>query len=517
MFSHSIRWRLQLWLAFLLVCVLTGFGVTVHQLQRITLRNQLDDELERRVAAVNLDVRGGPRNFQRRMMGPGGPGGPAVAGGGGGDRGIDDFPRRPPPPRGRPGGPPPDDGFAPGPDPGIPGVRLRREIRLSPETADLFADSRTEGFYFAVWSRDGSLLRRATNAPSELPTPERAGRDARLHTRVWENFREIYQFTELGECILAGRSTLPDAKAQQRLAWLLLAAGGAVLALGLGGGWWLTGRAIRPVEDISAAAMRISAGNLSERISTADPQNEFGRLAAVLNSTFARLESAFLQQKQFTADASHELRTPLAVLISEAQTTLARERSSAEYRETIEGNLAAAQQMRQLTESLLTLARLEAGQEKTRHAPFNLGELTQSCLDHVRPLAVPRQITVHAELQATGCPGDEAQIRQVIVNLLANAIHYNRDGGEVHVSTQTQDGYSVLRIRDTGPGISATDLPHIFDRFYRADKSRSRMEGHSGLGLAISKAIVDAHGGTIRAESQTGVGTTFTVSLPSPH
>jgi heavy metal sensor kinase len=308
---------------------------------------------------------------------------------------------------------------------------------------------------------------------------------------------------------------LPDTKAQQRLAWVLLAAGGAVLALGLGGGWWLTARAIRPVEDISAAAMRISAGNLSERISTADPQNEFGRLAAVLNSTFARLESAFLQQKQFTADASHELRTPLAVLISEAQTTLARERTGAEYRETIEANLAAAQQMRQLTESLLTLARLEAGHEKVRREPFNLGELTQACVARIRPLVVARQITICSELAAAGGNGDEAQIRQVITNLLANAIHYNRDGGEVHVSTRVEGANAVLTVRDTGPGISAADLPHIFDRFYRADKARSRAEGHSGLGLAISKVIVDAHGGTIHADSQPGVGTTFTVRLPS--
>jgi heavy metal sensor kinase len=329
-----------------------------------------------------------------------------------------------------------------------------------------------------------------------------------------ENFREIYQFTELGECVLAGRSTLPEIKTQQRLAWVLLAAGGAVLALGLGGGWWLTGRAIRPVQDISAAAMRISAGNLSERITTADPQDEFGRLAAVLNSTFGRLESAFLRQKQFTADASHELRTPLAVLICEAQATLARERTSAEYRETIEANLAAAQQMRQLTESLLTLARLESGHENARREPFDLGELTQSCIDRIRPLAGERQITIRCDFAAAGCHGDDAQIRQVITNLLANAIHYNRDGGEVHVSTRVEGESAVLTVRDTGPGISASDLPHIFDRFYRADKARSGAEGHSGLGLAISKAIVEAHGGTVRAESEPGVGTTFTVRFP---
>ena len=133
-----------------------------------------------------------------------------------------------------------------------------------------------------------------------------------------------------------GQSITADLKAINGFAWWLLAAGGGVLLLGLGGGWYVAGRAIRPVEDISATASRISAGNLSERISVAEADNELGRLARILNSTFARLEAAFAQQKQFTADASHELRTPLAVLISEAQTALARKRDAAEYRETVE-------------------------------------------------------------------------------------------------------------------------------------------------------------------------------------
>src|SRR5262249_12772140 len=167
----------------------------------------------------------------------------------------------------------------------------------------------------------------------------------------------------LGECILVGKDARADLAALRRFAVLLLSAGGTVLLLGLGGGWWLTAQAIRPVEQISAAASRISAGNLSERISVRETDNELNRLAAVPTPPFARLEEAFAQQKQFTADASHELRTPIAVLISEAQTALARPRSDAEYRETIEATLNAAQQMRRLTESLLTLARLDAGHE----------------------------------------------------------------------------------------------------------------------------------------------------------
>ena len=170
----------------------------------------------------------------------------------------------------------------------------------------------------------------------------------------------------------------------RRFTWWLSLAGGSILLAGLVGSWWLAGRAIRPIADISAAASRISAGNLSERINAAETENEFGRLTAVLNSTFARLEAAFNQQKDFVSDASHELRTPLAVLISEAQTTLARERSAAEYRETVETCLQAAQQMRRLADSLLELARLDSGEDRLKREGFDLSAVARECVELVR-------------------------------------------------------------------------------------------------------------------------------------
>jgi heavy metal sensor kinase len=503
MFPNSIRWRWQLWLAFLLTCVLSGFGVTVYQLQRIQQLKQIDEELERRVAALSGAVRGGPPpNFGPAHPRPGkGPDRPD----------FDEGPRRPPP-RGWLDAPPPDGGPPP--------PRGRRDLRLSAEVSSLFEPTRTNSFYFAVWSYDGTLLKRSTNAPAHVPSPPRLGRDTRVHTRMREAFREAYHFTELGDCVLAGRSLTADLQARRRFALVLLAAGGAVLALGLGGGWWLTTRAIRPVEEISAAASRISAGNLSERISVADTDNELGRLAGVLNSTFARLEAAFAQQKQFTADASHELRTPLAVLISEAQTALARDRSAAEYRETVEACLDTAQQMRRLAESLLELARFDAGQESIQRKPFDLAETSRACVELIRPLAAERGLRIDCELAPAKTVGDAAHISQVITNLLSNAIYYNKPGGEVRVATHAEPGAGVVTVADTGPGIAEADLPHIFERFYRGDQARARANGRSGLGLAICKAIVDAHGGSIEVSTQPGVGTAFTVRLPStslPH
>ncbi|MBM3836410.1 MAG: HAMP domain-containing protein [Verrucomicrobia bacterium] len=497
MFTHSIRWRLQLWLAFLLVCVLSGFGITVYQLQRMNQFSQIDEELELRVAALDRAVRGG--------MPPGfGPGRPPF--GRGLSKGsFEEGGRRPPPFRGKPDAP-----FLDGPPP-----RPKRDVRLSTEVAGLFDESRTNSFYFAAWHRDGALMQQSTNAPPDVPIPERFDRDTQTHTRTRESFREAYHFTEMGECVLAGRSIVADLRATHRFAWWLLAAGAAVLALAIGGGWRLTTRAIRPVEEISAAARRISEGNLSERIRVKDPENELGRLAGVLNSTFARLEVAFAQQKQFTADASHELRTPLTVLISEAQTTLARERSAAEYRETVETCLDTAQQMRRLTESLLELARLDAGLDNLQRAPLDLAETTRACVDLIRPLASQRGIKVSLDLKPAELSGNADRLAQVATNLLTNAIHYNNPAGEIRVATRIENGHALLSVADSGMGISPEDLPHIFERFYRADKSRSRATGRTGLGLAISRAIVEAHGGTIEVSSEPGIGSAFTVKLPA--
>ena len=220
-----------------------------------------------------------------------------------------------------------------------------------------------------------------------------------------------------------------------------------------------------PVDDISVTASRISGGNLSERVDVADTDSELGRLAGVLNSTFARLDAAFAQQNQFTADASHELRTPLAVIISEAQTTLARERTAAEYRETVEACLDTAQQMRQLTDSLLQLARFDAGQEPIRRGAVDLAETARRCVGRIGPLAKERGINIHSDLRPAETCGDADRLSQLITNLLTNAIHYNQPKGEILVSTRSENGGTVLTVTDTGQGIAAEDVPHSLNVF----------------------------------------------------
>ena len=489
MVFHSIRWRLQLWHGLILLVVLAGFGFTAHRLQRANELRRVDQELQQRLGPAMEAMRRPPPG---ERGGPGGPGGPRSGRGEGEERG-----RRGPPPRESEGE------FQP-----------QREFRLGPNRAALF-EGDTNAFYYVAWSRDAREWSRSTTAPATVPLPERASTNRTTPTmRMRGTLRELYQFTPPGECVVVGRSIAPELANLDQLALWLSALGGTVLVLGLAGGWWLATRAIRPIHDISAAATKIATGDLTHRINTDKTDNELGQLAAVLNSTFARLEASFERQRQFTADASHELRTPIAVILSQTQATLARERSPAEYRETLEACQRAAQRMRALTESLLVLARLDAGHENPKRERLDLSQIVRDCAELLRPLAKERRVTIQEELGIAECPGDPQQLAQVITNLVTNAILHNKHGGEARITTRRDQGDVVLTIADNGPGIPAEDIPRLFERFYRADKSRTGATGGTGLGLAISRTIVEAHGGSIEVSSSTDSGTTFTVRLP---
>jgi two-component system, OmpR family, sensor kinase len=507
MIFNSIRWRLQAWHGLILVVVLSGFGFTAYQVARDNQLRRIDLDLDQRLMAL---LRPQPPDQS--------PDHPQ-------DWQSDRRDQRP--------GPPPDEprnerrfGF---PD-------FLRRIREAVQQGGVLDASQTNTFYYVLWQQDGSILARSPGAPADMPAPEHAtprrpqafsARDALEKPgpsepgppplpgmRTRGQLREVFRVMPLGESILVGRSMAPDLAAMQRLALWLMAAGSAVLLLGLAGGWWVATRAIRPIEDISATAVKIARGDLSQRINAADTDSELGRLAGVLNSTFARLEAAFAQQARFTSDASHELRTPVSVILMQTQTALSRERSSSDYRDTLEACQRAARRMKALTESLLELARLDAGQEPMKREAFDFPRVARECVEMVRPLAAERGIQIHCDVPPLQCLGDAGRIGQVVTNLLSNAIYFNRERGEVRLSARAQDGAVLLVVADTGQGIPAEDVPHLFERFYRADKSRSRIQGRNGLGLAICKAIMDAHGGSIEVSSQPGVGSTFTVRLP---
>jgi heavy metal sensor kinase len=314
--------------------------------------------------------------------------------------------------------------------------------------------------------------------------------------------------------LLVGRSLEKDLAAHHRSGLLLAASGLVVLAAGVLGGGWVTARAVRPIAGMTATAESISAQNLSERINIKETDSELGQLATVLNGTFDRLQAAFERQSQFTADASHELRTPLSVIAAHTELALSRPRSNEDYRAAIETCRRASQRMKSLIDALLVLARFDAGTPSLKQAPFDIEPLLRDCAELVEPLAAAKQVQIHCEATPCKVCGDWDRLSQVITNLLTNSIRYNREGGQVQITTRTEGLQAVISVMDTGVGIAEDQLAQIFDRFYQVDKARSRAEGSCGLGLSICKTIVEAHGGTIVAKSQFDVGTTIEVRLP---
>ncbi len=329
----------------------------------------------------------------------------------------------------------------------------------------------------------------------------------------YEDQRFIIDSLPSGEFVEVGCFIKPELRELHHTALNLTAVGGLILLVGLAGGGWLVSRSLKPIASISATAVKISAGDLSQRINVAEADSELGQLAAVLNSTFARLETAFAQQKQFASDAAHELRTPVSVILTQTQTALNRERDAASYKQTVEACQRAAQRMRKLIESLLALARFDAGQEVLNRLPFDFSKAIADCAELVQPLADERGVKIFFEAKPLEIIGDSERLAQVATNLLTNAIQYNQPDGEVRVKLATESDLAVLTIADTGQGIAAENLPRVFGRFFRADAARTGA-GNAGLGLSICKAIVEAHGGTIEAASEQNVGTTFTVRLP---
>jgi signal transduction histidine kinase len=228
----------------------------------------------------------------------------------------------------------------------------------------------------------------------------------------------------------------------------------------------------------------------------------------------ARLQQAFEQQVRFTADASHELRTPISVLIAHAELALARTRSASDYEATVATCLRAGERMKSLVEDLLVLARADAGKLELRMLPVDLGQIAEEATQMLRPIAEQRDVKLVLDCLPAECLGDADRLLQVTTNLISNAIQYNRSGGEVHVKTSVVGPHAVMEVRDTGVGIAAANLPHLFERFYRVDEARSRDSGGSGLGLAICQSILEAHRGSIAAASEVGMGSVFEIRIP---
>lgn len=314
--------------------------------------------------------------------------------------------------------------------------------------------------------------------------------------------------------LVIGRSTRQIDQALAGLLRTLLIAILLALVLAAGGGIFLARRALKPVDKIAQTAQEIEENDLSQRINV-NTKDELGRLAATLNEMIGRLEKAFKRQKQFTSDASHELRTPLAVIEAESTLALQKERRPSDYQQSLETVSREARQMSSLIDKLLTLARADAGKEQWNFAEVELDKLISNLSTDVEVLCQEKGLSFQlGQTQDLVVKGDEARLRELFMNLSDNAIRYTPAPGTVSLSLRREGQMAVVAITDTGIGIPVEDIPLIFERFYRVDKSRSRSEGGIGLGLAICRYIAEAHGGKIEVESQVGAGSTFSVWLP---
>jgi len=299
--------------------------------------------------------------------------------------------------------------------------------------------------------------------------------------------------------------------------WLvMLVLGLALLILGaVCGGFLLARRALEPVDRIIGSAERISSRNLSQRLPVPGTRDELERLSVALNNMIQRLEDSFKQTQRFLADASHELRTPLTVMQAGLEAMTEKASSKLDVQEVASSTLEETERLRRIVEGLFALSRLDAGEALEKSAPFDLGELAGATADQICLLAEDKDISIR---RATDSPviveGDRARIKQIVVNLLDNAIKYTPRGGRIDVRVTARDGRAVLEVSDTGIGIPAEALPLVFERFYRVDKARSRDLGGAGLGLSIVKSIATAHRGRVEVCSQEGKGSHFIVELP---
>ncbi len=288
-----------------------------------------------------------------------------------------------------------------------------------------------------------------------------------------------------------------------------------VMGMAAFGGYWLSGRALGPVDQIIDEAQAIDPANPAARLSVPASGDELQRLSETLNQMLARVQQSMVQMRRFTADASHELRAPMTLIYTAAQFSLRRERNAEELKDSLQKILREAKRCTELINQLLWLARADAGTNRIELVPADVMALVREVVGEVKMLASSKDIkVVSGEGEGPICAEvDAASFRRMLLILLDNAIKYTGQGGTVTVRAMEEQGEVVIAVTDTGMGIAAEELPLVFERFWRADKVRSRDVGGAGLGLAIAQGIAESHGAELRVESEVGRGSVFRVRL----
>lgn len=368
----------------------------------------------------------------------------------------------------------------------------------------------------AIWDQLGS----ETDAP--IVTPPKAGYTTLVANG--EPWRVYVQPVSMGQKVgwLQTVQTLePVEQTLQSLLTQMLIGVPIAILLASAGGFFLASRALQPIDRITRTAQSINASELHQRIGYTGPADEVGRLAATFDTMIVRLQTAFERQRRFTGDAAHELRTPLTALKGRIGVTISQPRQQTEYRETLLDMEQQVDRLIRLSNDLLFMARLDQGRRDALTERINLGDLLRVIIEQVRPLAEAKSISLTETIPTDVIiPGRMDLLIRLFLNLLDNAIKYTPANGWVAINVQQQMQHVEVAIRDSGPGIAAEHMPHLFERFYRVEDDRARSwnnsdQGGAGLGLAIAYEIVRNHAGQLVVESEEGQGAMFVVHLPA--
>lgn len=461
---NSIRLRLTLWYGCVLAAILVLLGVTLYMAMEYALSQQVDDTLQETAEVV-------ARSLEEHRFGP---------------------------------------------------------FLVVGDLAQEFPALAVMDKFFQIFGPAGKLTIQSFNIdPDTIPLNQStfdAALDGELTLEsvvVDDNFTirlltvPILQGGALLNILQIGTSMQPVMDSLRRLLFILMVSSPIAILVSSLGGWLLAGRALKPVETITQTAQQITAGDLSQRIQASPSQDEIGRLISTMNDMLGKLEVSFRQIRQFSGDASHELRTPLTVMKGETEFALRKARSPEIYQETLESNLEEVDRMSQIIDDLLLLSRADLGEVVLDMVPLKLDELVKEIEQQTGVLGQAYHVAVSSgTVDPVMVRGDELRLRELLLNLVDNAIKYSRAGEGVILSLVAENRDAVFSVQDHGIGIAADEHDRIFDRFYRTDAARTHAKAGTGLGLAICRWIVDAHQATIHVKSHPGEGSIFTVRFP---
>jgi heavy metal sensor kinase len=379
------------------------------------------------------------------------------------------------------------------------------------------------GDYLELYAENNQLIYRSAfveSHQSAFLSPDQVQQPTMRNRRIDHRpFRFAFQKLEVNGHLYTVEMGIPADDAIETLhlfrSYLLMFAP-LLLLVAAGGGYWLSRKALSPVDALVRTARDVGGTNLHSRLQKLDTGDELQRLSDTLNEMLDRIESAFLRITQFTADASHELRTPVSLIRTEAELALRRSRGEAEYKDSLRHILLEAERTTVLLEELLTMARADSGHETLHMQPVDWSQTLCNIVNGWQQVAIIHNLQFSASVEAQDIfvMGDETLLRRLADILLDNAFKYTPSPGSVRLSLELKDESAVLRVQDSGVGIAEPEQSRIFERFYRVDKARSRAQGGAGLGLAIAQWIVTQHRGSIVVESRSGQGATFRVDLP---